>query len=150
MIYRHATPKDMLQVAALDRDVWHVNNHSDFIPDGEHAWRIWIEIAFVCVAEENDHILGCSLVFPGFDDSLCLHKLFVHNLHQGKGIGRKLIEETVHFSDKLGKPIWLTVDPQNQKSIALYEKFDFKITSHVEGFYRADEHRFIMRRTPLK
>ena len=148
MNYRHATPKDMLQIAALDRDVWRSNHAPDFIPDGEHAWRIWIDIAFVCVAEENDHILGCSLAFPGFDDSLYLHKLFVAEAHHGKGFGKKLLEETVHFCDKIGKPVWLTVDPKNQKAISLYEQFDFKITSHVEGFYRQEEARFIMRRTP--
>lgn len=51
--------------------------------------------------------------------------------HQGRGIGRRLLEHILHRADSDGTPVWLeTSDPAN---VGLYEKFGFAITARVEG-----------------
>jgi len=45
---RWATIDDFAEIAELDREVWGANRNSEFIPDGEHVWRIWIDHAYVC------------------------------------------------------------------------------------------------------
>ncbi|MGI9227600.1 MAG: hypothetical protein ACR2PU_02295 [Gammaproteobacteria bacterium] len=50
---RWASIKDFLEIAELDRVSWQHNRNWEFIPDGEHVWRHWVEHAYVCVATEN-------------------------------------------------------------------------------------------------
>ena len=46
------------------------------------------------VVEENDCLLGCGSIGPyrGREDESCLFTVFVHPDHQGRGIGRQIIE----------------------------------------------------------
>lgn len=51
--------------------------------------------------------------------------------HQGRGIGRRLLEHILERADADGTPVWLeTWDPAN---VALYERFGFITTTHIEG-----------------
>ena len=59
-----ATAADFLDVAALDRVAWAQNDQSEFIPDGEHVWRVWCELALVYVARRSGRLLGAILAFP--------------------------------------------------------------------------------------
>ena len=45
-----AEPSEFLAIAHLDRLVWRNYPQSEFIPDGEHVWRVWCEYANVLVA----------------------------------------------------------------------------------------------------
>jgi len=48
--------------------------------------------------------------------------------HQGKGIGRKLIEAMIQFAQKKGfKKVGLLVDVENPSAKKLYEKVGFKV-----------------------
>jgi [ribosomal protein S18]-alanine N-acetyltransferase len=107
MIVRRATPDDLLDVAALDRSAWSRNAESEFIPDGEHAWRIWIEDSLVLVAEGDDMIIGCALAFAGLDGTICLHKIFVRDNQRGHGVGRELLAEVSRFCDTEKRTVWL-------------------------------------------
>ena len=46
-----ATDRDYLHVAALDRISWPTAPDL-FIPDGEHIWRIWCDLATLLVARQ--------------------------------------------------------------------------------------------------
>lgn len=51
--------------------------------------------------------------------------------HQGRGIGRRLIEHILQRADADGTPVWLeTSDPAN---VGLYEKFGFTTTAQIHG-----------------
>ena len=51
--------------------------------------------------------------------------------HQGRGIGRRLLEHVLLRADADGTPVWLeTSDPAN---VGLYEKFGFTTTALIEG-----------------
>lgn len=144
---RRAAPRDFLGIAALDRVVW-TGAGGRFIPDGEHVWRIWCEYARVLVAEAPavpvgpwSPIAGAALTFPTLDGELFLHKIFVHPACAGGGIGTALL---CAMLAEAGTPVLLTVDPANERALALYRKLGFTVRAEVKGYYRADEDRLVM------
>ena len=145
---RKARPRDLTAIAALDRTVWRRNRNGQHIPDGEHAWGVWIRSAQVLVAEDRGIVTGCALAFPCLDGTLCLHKLFVRASCRGRGIGQTLLAAMSRFSERRGSRLWLTTDPVNSAAVALYRKMGYRLLRRVEGFYRADEPRLVMIRAP--
>jgi ribosomal-protein-alanine N-acetyltransferase len=150
MEIRRATPRDFLAIAALDRDAWRGGKAAEFIPDGEHAWRIWVEHALVYCAGsgvgEGWQLAGAVLAFPAIEGSYCLHKAFVDVARRGQGIGGALFEVLLREIDELRVPIFLTVSPDNTAAVALYEKWGFTERTFVSGYYRPNEHRLVLTR----
>jgi ribosomal protein S18 acetylase RimI-like enzyme len=73
----------------------------------------------VWVAEENGCIIGfVSIYVP---DNF-IHNLFVHPKHQGKGIGKRLLQVA---EQNLGRPMTLKAAMDNPKSFSFYEKYDW-------------------------
>ncbi|MBF0133869.1 MAG: GNAT family N-acetyltransferase [Magnetococcales bacterium] len=151
MNYRKAEIKDFLEISALDRNAWKENNNSEFIPDGEHAWRLWVEHALVyCATNDNEKIVGAILSFPSIDNIHCVHKVFVNRTYRGKGVGSTLFGELLGKIDDIGVDCFLTVDPTNYSAIKLYEKWGFGDRKFVKGYYRGNEDRFVMTRHSKK
>jgi len=145
-----AKPNDFLAVAALDRVAWLKNRNPEFIPDGEHVWRIWCEHALTFVARDGDNIVAAILAFPCVAGMYCVHKVMVAESCRGQGLGSKLFEALLTEIDRRGVDAFLTVDPVNQNAIKLYEKWGFTEKTFVPGFYRANEDRFVLMRRSKK
>jgi ribosomal protein S18 acetylase RimI-like enzyme len=148
-----AAPKDFLQVAALDRIAWPVVPDV-FIPDGEHAWRLWCEHAVVLIAKltgrsvsHSGHVIGALLMFPTIQGETFLHKIMVHPEARGQGIGSALMKAGLQRAE--AKTL-LTVNPQNLAAVKLYQNFGFQIRELVKGYYRPHEDRYVMEFTPEK
>ena len=141
-----ANPSDFLEIAALDRMAWSENRNSEYIPDGEHVWRLWCEHALVFCARDNNVLAGAILAFPTLSDAYCLHKVFVKEPQRGKGLGTLLVQELLREVDVLGVNCFLTVDPVNENAIRLYETWGFTHREFVKGFYREHEDRFLLTR----
>lgn len=140
-------PRDFLAVVALDRVVWGQNAHSEFIPDGEHVWRIWCEHALVYVARtDSDEIAGAVLAFPCLDGRFCLHKVVVSEAHRGAGLGGKLFAALFADLDQRAVDCFLTVDPANERAIRLYRNWGFDEEEFVAGYYRELEDRLVLTR----
>jgi ribosomal-protein-alanine N-acetyltransferase len=140
-----ANNRDFLEVAALDRAAWTGSSHGEFIPDGEHAWKIWCEHALVIVAKHPTvGIVGAVLAFPCLDGTFCLHKLLIGKEHRGCGLGGKLLGELVHVLDQKNADCFLTVDPSNEIAIGIYRKWGFKEDRFVPGYYRSGEDRWFL------
>lgn len=146
MMIRRARVDDFLAIAALDREAWRENRHSDFIPDGEHVWRAWVEHALVWCAQDGERIVGAVLAFPCTDGSYWLHKVFVARDRRGDGIGSRLFEGILAELDRLHVEVSLTVDPVNKAAIALYEKWGFTQSRLEPGYYREHEDRLVLTR----
>jgi len=146
MNVRRARPSDFLAIAALDRQAWRDNQHAEFIPDGEHAWRLWVEHALVFCAEQDDRIVGAVEAHPCMNGTWCLHKVFVDASCRGGAIGSKLIEALLVAIDDLGVDAFLTVDPANASALKLYERWGFTHRRFVRGYYRDNEDRYILTR----
>ncbi len=145
----NATDRDYLHVAALDRISWPTAPDL-FIPDGEHIWRIWCDLATLLVARqpadapllsESHDIAGALVMFPTKTSELCLHKIMVHPDRRGAGIGSDLMRAGLEIANA---PVLLTVDPVNAAAVSLYENFGFVTRERLDGFYRPHEDRLIM------
>ncbi len=145
MKIKWADPEDFLKIAALDREVW---QDYEFIPDGEHVWRIWMEHASVICAEIESRIVGAILAFPCKNGHYCIHKVFVKKAFRGEGIGSKLFEHLLIDIDRQNLCTFLTVDPVNDAAISLYEKWGFNERKLVKGYYRQEEDRYVLLRKP--
>ncbi|MBK36539.1 MAG: hypothetical protein CME26_13555 [Gemmatimonadetes bacterium] len=141
---RRAGPSDFIEVARLDREAWTESRHATFIPDGEHAWRLWVEHAIVFVVEEDADLVGAALAFPTQAASYCLHKIFVERSRRGQGLGGDLMGAALRELESLGVPCFLTVDPVNEAAISLYENWGFSERTFVKGYYRPEEDRLVM------
>ena len=147
MKYARAEIKDTLPIAALDRVAWLGNRNSDFIPDGEHAWRLWVEHALMfCAFDKRGALTGAILAFPSVTDMYCLHKVFVDPAARGKGVGSQLFSLLLADIDQHQAPCFLTVDPENNAAMRLYEKWGFTDKAFVAGYYRSHEDRYVMTR----
>lgn len=142
-----ASPRDFLQVAALDRLAWPVRPDT-YIPDGEHIWRVWCDFATLLVARqspadlrETADIAGALVMFPTGQHEWFLHKIMVHPDCRGQGIGTALMQTALQRADA---PVLLTVDPHNEPAVRLYRQFGFDVRERIDGYYRPHEDRFIM------
>ncbi|MEQ8853171.1 N-acetyltransferase [Gimesia sp.] len=144
-----AQPGHFLDVAALDRIAW-PEEPDTYIPDGEHAWRLWCEYATVLIAVESQSdqrelVTGALLMFPTNTSEIFLHKIMVHPDYRGKGIGSALMLQALQDAQDV---VLLTVNPENTPAVKLYESFGFNVRTRVEGYYRPHEHRLIMEFQP--
>ncbi|MEX0990903.1 MAG: GNAT family N-acetyltransferase [Actinomycetota bacterium] len=73
------------------------------------------------VATDEDPIRGgCDPGIPG--RGLHLHRLYVLGSHQGRGIGRALLDDTVAYASRGDRSfIWLCVWDRNPSAMAFYE-----------------------------
>lgn len=144
--YEKAGVADFLPIAELDRNAWRQSRNSEFIPDGEHVWRLWVEHGLVFTAKSEDQLVGAILAFPCVNGIWCVHKVFVDPDFRGKGIGTRLFELLLQATDRQGVDCFLTVDPANESALRLYEKWGFVDKTFVKGYYRSQEDRFVLKR----
>lgn len=141
-----AKPQDFLNIAALDRIAW-ADSGSNFIPDGEHVWRVWCEYATVLVVRseknlsESGDIAGALVMFPTELREQFLHKIMVHPDCRGRGLGTQLMDAGLKLATE---PVLLTVNPDNLAAVRVYEKSGYRVRERVNGYYRSHEHRLIM------
>ncbi len=148
--YERAAVADFLPIAELDRNAWRQSPNSEFIPDGEHAWRLWVEHGLVFVARDEDRVVGAALAFPCASGIWCVHKVFVALDFRGKGIGTKLFEALLKETDRRGVDCFLTVNPSNASAVRLYERWGFIEKTFVKGYYRSNEDRYVLMRRAQK
>ena len=149
---RVARDNEFLDVAALDRMAWPSANDT-FIPDGEHIWRVWCDYATLLVAvvqergplSESNLIAGALVMFPTRFHEQVLHKIMVHPICRGSGIGKALMKAALSGAEV---PVLLTVDPDNNAAVQLYEQFGFRVRKRIDGYYRPHEDRLIMAYQP--
>jgi ribosomal-protein-alanine N-acetyltransferase len=138
---------DFIAIAALDRIAWKEGIDSEFIPDGEHAWRVWTEHALTFIARDtNADIIGVVLAFPTIGQGYCLHKIMVVKKHRGQGIGAKLLTALLATIDSENASCFLTVSPANRDALKLYRQRGFTQEKFYIGYYRATEDRFLLTR----
>ncbi|WP_339729257.1 N-acetyltransferase [uncultured Gimesia sp.] len=148
-LIKQALPEDFLAIAALDRMAW-PEEPDTFIPDGEHAWRLWCEYATVLIAVANNEkqgqtVAGALLMFPTNTSETFLHKIMVHSDFRGQGIGSALMKQALQTANQV---VLLTVNPDNTPAVRLYESFGFQTRTRIEGYYRPHEHRLLMEFLP--
>ena len=144
IIIKQAKDINFLQIAQLDRVSWNDNDIDKHIPDGEHAWRLWVEYAMVYCCFMDDRIIGVALAFPTTKNIFAVHKIFIDRQYRGQGIGTLLFKRLITLMDKSKVNSFLTVKPYHKNAIKLYESMGYKSNQLIKGYYREKEDRFIM------
>jgi len=145
--FSRAKSGDFLAIAALDRQAWKSCINSEFIPDGEHAWRIWVDWALVYIARRNLELVGAVLAFPVITGAYCVHKVMIVDGCRGWGIGSRLFEILLaEIDEQGGAECFLTVDPANSVALRLYAKWGFTERQFAPGYYREQEDRYVLTR----
>jgi L-amino acid N-acyltransferase YncA len=87
--------------------------------------------------DENDNVSGWAALTPV--SGRCVYagvaevSVYVHPREQGKGVGKKLLEELILESEK--QNLWTLqagIFPENRASLSLHQRFDFRKVGYRE------------------
>ncbi len=95
--------------------------------------------------KQKDKIVGTVSYSIQEDGGVYLNGLAIDPDFQGRGLGRAALEQVL-AQVKDAPRIWLVVHPANDRAIALYKSFDFKITDQIENFHGDGEPRIVLTR----
>ncbi len=127
MIIRKATEFDESQLADLffvTRKATFLNRSHDLIQRSDYLESTAEED--VWVAEVESLIVGFVSTYP---KNNFIHNLFVHPIHQKKGVGSALL---TFAENTLSKPMTLKIAMDNLSVCDFYEKHDwYKISEHI-------------------
>ena len=66
-------------------------------------------------------------------EALEISRIYCLQAHQGKGVGKAMMEYTLQFAQENGLPtIWLEVWKENTKALAFYTSFGFRIFGETD------------------
>ncbi|SFI05801.1 GNAT family N-acetyltransferase [Halpernia frigidisoli] len=140
---RKIEEKDNLEIASIIRSCFDDFNapKSGTVyvdPTTDHLYDLFKEKkSALFVAQENEKLLGCCGIFPteGLpEDCAELVKFYLHKNSRGKGIGRKLMEESISFAKDIGfKSIYIESLPEFSTAVSIYEKQGFKFLEKSLG-----------------
>ena len=80
---------------------------------------------------------GLAMLGPRDDPEFEIHTIGVAPEHQGRGIGRALVDQMAHTADLLDGPMFLEVRTDNAPAIGLYESFGFFTLATRKQYYQA-------------
>lgn len=132
---------DIARVAFLEKQVYSKQAYPPFF--FYQALRQW-PATFITI-KNNDKCAGYSLLVPVSATALSLMSLLVGKQFQGKGLGRKLLSESITLAHSLGyEEIELSVSPDNASAITLYQSLGFKVTETINDYLGPGEERLLM------
>ncbi|UNC50090.1 GNAT family N-acetyltransferase [Enterobacter huaxiensis] len=142
MIVRHASKEDCAAIGEIyNHAVLHtaaIWNDKTVDTDNRIAWFEARTLAgYPVLVMENEGVVagyasfGDWRAFDGFRHTV-EHSVYVHPQHQGKGIGRSLMEALIVEARKIGKHVMVAgIEAQNQTSIHLHETLGFVTTGQM-------------------
>lgn len=83
---------------------------------------------------ENNHVGYISIVDT--DDTIFIENILIDTAFQGKGIGTKVILDTIKIAVRQNKNIELQVFKINESAIRLYERLDFETFEQTDLHYK--------------
>ncbi|WP_366520745.1 ribosomal protein S18-alanine N-acetyltransferase [Zoogloea sp.] len=123
---------DLEWIAAQDRLLypypWTAGNFADALQAGYSCWSVFegqeqIGYAVLMMVLDEAHILNISVMKP----------------HQGRGLGRRLLEHLAEVArSRGGRQLFLEVRPSNLPALALYDKAGFRQIGRRKGYYPAE------------
>lgn len=106
--------------------------NQEFVPPLEQRIDISIysnkifEKATLVEAWDNDLLIGLVAIYINQESKSFITNVSVNSSHQGKGIAKELVKNTIEFAvSKKSLIIELEVNHLNNSAILLYKKFDF-------------------------
>jgi ribosomal-protein-alanine N-acetyltransferase len=129
--FRPMQMADLDAIMAIEPSIypypWTRGNFSDSLNAGYSAW----------VYETHGHIFGYAVVMLVLDEAHLLN-ISIAKSHQGRGLGRSLLDYMMQISRGHGAAnIFLEVRPSNMAAIHLYESVGFNEMAVRRGYYPA-------------
>lgn len=143
MIIRTALPADISAIASLEHATYGTEAYPAML--FAQAMLQWPALCLVAMAE-NSQVLGYALYSPASERNTCwLMSLLVNAESRGQGVGRALCQYARNYLKELGySKCLLTVAPDNNTGIKLYESLSFKRVEYIEHALGENEHRYLM------
>lgn len=93
----------------------------------------------IFVYEEADTVMGYASLSrykdrKAFDPAVEI-SIYIHEKHRGRGIGGKLMEETLNYAESCGEILTVIsqITSDNEASIHLHEKFGFSYCGQIKN-----------------
>jgi len=101
----------------------------------EMAWFLENYSAGIRVLRKNNEMVGSSLISPAHGPATAwLEMIAVLPQYQGRGVGKRVLEDYESFASQLGYPrLELAVDADNRPAVALYEKTGYELRGRRNG-----------------
>ena len=100
------------------------------------------------VWKENE--LSMGYIKLNYTDTLEIERLYILSEHQGKGLGKKLMQFAFDKARELNfHQVWLGVWEHNHKAIAFYESLGFQPFGEHDFYLGSDRQRDVLYRTTL-
>ncbi|USE83883.1 ribosomal protein S18-alanine N-acetyltransferase [Acinetobacter tibetensis] len=137
---RSMHPSDLAAVTAIEQLV---QTH----PWKEQQFKESIDSYHSTVIEQQGQVVGFCILQPVLDEANLL-LMAIHPNQQGKGLGYRLLDESIALLKNQPVQIFLEVRESNQAAIALYEKSGFHQIDLRKNYYPSSnggrEHAIIM------
>ncbi|SDB10168.1 Ribosomal protein S18 acetylase RimI [Pseudidiomarina indica] len=140
---RPASRQDVEQLAALEFQTYGADGYPSAL--FYQALVQWPDGFFV--ATRGQQVCGYVLATPGTDHTLWVMSLLIAESARGQGIGRQLMQ---YLLDQLrAKPtnytqIALTVAPDNQHALRLYQQLGFQQRESIPNFMGPQHDRLLL------
>lgn len=148
MVIREATQKDIFALAKLAQETYRAtfsytmtNNEltKALKTRSEAYFQSVLNVDVILVAEDERMLVGFIQFgtvtiesVEATNQDIELNKIYIDVNHQGKGIGKKLIDEMFSHSRLEDiKNVYLDVFDKNEKAVSLYKKYGFKIIGTI-------------------
>ena len=125
---------------------WHIDEvlpleHDLFVDDRWTARTYWSELAQLdtrhyLVALDGDAVVGYAGLCD-YPDEAFVQTIAVAPRSQGSGLGARLLQALLDEAARRGQGrVLLEVRADNQRALALYERFGFRRTAVRHGYYQ--------------
>jgi len=141
---RPAIATEIPALAELERQVFQTVVYPEFF--FRQARDLWPD--FLLVATLDGQLVGYLLAAPGQQgpEQLGILSLAVSAQSRGYGVGKALMQYLLQHSQTVTRRWWLTVAPDNQAAVQLYQKLGFVSEHYYADYYGPGEHRLLLAR----
>lgn len=132
---------DIEELIGLEKSVAGTNIYVPMLTEDE--WMVALEIGVVYLIMQGSVAVGNISYENKGKDRVHISGLVIGPQFQGQGIGRQALIKVLEELQDV-KRIDLEIHPDNEKALALYQSFGFKVESRKENFYGDGQPRLIL------
>lgn len=145
MMMRELRLGDAAHVAEIERELFAQDNpwsREVFVAEFAQPHTFYVG-AFIDDPDSSDGpdgelvgYAGLAMLGPRDDPEFEVHTIGVAPSHQGRGIGRALMDQLVHTADLLDGPMFLEVRTDNTPAVTMYESYGFFTLAVRKNYYQ--------------
>lgn len=141
---RPAKATEIPALAELELQVFQSVVYPEFF--FRQARDLWPD--YLLVALLDGHLVGYLLAAPGQQglQQLGILSLAVSAQSRSHGVGKALMQHLLQQSPAVTRRWWLTVSPDNEVAVQLYQKLGFVSEQYYPDYYGPGEHRLVLAR----